>query len=224
MADNTILNPGASGDTIATNDIAGVKYQIVKLAWGAAGSANQASASSPVPVSVDTQSKVTYTAVLARLATGALTANTLKAVMSFEHAAGSAKTMRMRSLKVSGFATTAVAGTAEFQILRGTAASTGGTVVTAASALPGSAAADTVVKSLPTIVAATVLWAGNATAVPATANSSIGTATELLYDPALDGGQDFTLRAANLDTLVLNIISTAAINVTLNVTAVFTEE
>ena len=35
MADNTTLNAGTGGDTIATDDIAGVKYPIQKLAFGA---------------------------------------------------------------------------------------------------------------------------------------------------------------------------------------------
>lgn len=39
MSDNTILNAGSGGDTIASDDIAGVKYQRVKLACGADGSA-----------------------------------------------------------------------------------------------------------------------------------------------------------------------------------------
>lgn len=34
MADNTVLNAGAGGDTIATDDIVGVKYQRVKLVDG----------------------------------------------------------------------------------------------------------------------------------------------------------------------------------------------
>src|SRR3990167_7418526 len=34
MADNTVLNAGSGGDTIATDDVVGVKYQIVKLADG----------------------------------------------------------------------------------------------------------------------------------------------------------------------------------------------
>lgn len=229
MADNSTQN---GTDTIATDDVttlnggasSAVKVQRVKVTYGDDGTARDASAAFPLPVQVDTQNKVTYVAVMARVATGALTANTLKQVMSFEHAAGSTKKMVLRSLKVSGYATTAVAGTVEFQIAKGTAASTAGTAITPVPCVPGVAAADTVVKSLPTITAATVAWAGNANAVPATANSSIGTAMELLYDAALDNAQDFTLRAGNLDTLTLSIISTGAINVTLNVTAVFTEE
>lgn len=42
MADNTVINPGASGDTIATDDISGVKHQRVKLSVGADGAASDA--------------------------------------------------------------------------------------------------------------------------------------------------------------------------------------
>ena len=34
MADNTTLNPGVGGDVIATDDIAGVKYQRIKIGFG----------------------------------------------------------------------------------------------------------------------------------------------------------------------------------------------
>lgn len=37
MADNTTINPGAGGDSVATDDISGVKYQRVKLIHGADG-------------------------------------------------------------------------------------------------------------------------------------------------------------------------------------------
>ena len=40
MADNTTLNTGTGGDTIATDDIAGVKYQRVKITLGADGAAD----------------------------------------------------------------------------------------------------------------------------------------------------------------------------------------
>lgn len=42
MADNTTLNAGTGGDVIASDDIAGVKYQRVKLALGADGAAADA--------------------------------------------------------------------------------------------------------------------------------------------------------------------------------------
>ena len=50
MSDNTILNNGIGGDTIATDDIAGVKHQRVKVEFGADGSATDASPANPLPV------------------------------------------------------------------------------------------------------------------------------------------------------------------------------
>lgn len=52
MADNTVLNVGTGGDTIATDDIGGVKYQRVKPAFGADGSASDVSSSNPLPTAV----------------------------------------------------------------------------------------------------------------------------------------------------------------------------
>lgn len=50
MADNTVLSVGAGGDTIATDDIAGVKHQRVKIEYGADGSATDVSDANPLPV------------------------------------------------------------------------------------------------------------------------------------------------------------------------------
>lgn len=49
MADNTTLNAGSGGDVIATDDISGVKYQIVKQAFGALDTATLVSATNPMP-------------------------------------------------------------------------------------------------------------------------------------------------------------------------------
>src|SRR4051794_3097048 len=49
MADNTTINAGSGGDTIATDDIAGVKHQLVKVEYGAADSATQVDASHGLP-------------------------------------------------------------------------------------------------------------------------------------------------------------------------------
>jgi hypothetical protein len=51
VADNTTLNPGTGGDVIATDDVAGVKYQVVKLAVGADGAAALVANANPIPVS-----------------------------------------------------------------------------------------------------------------------------------------------------------------------------
>lgn len=50
MADNTTLNPGAGGDVIASDDIAGVKYQRIKTGFGVDGEYIDASATDPLPV------------------------------------------------------------------------------------------------------------------------------------------------------------------------------
>lgn len=51
MADGIELNAGIGGATLATDDVAGVHYQIVKLAVGAADSASLVSNAAPIPVS-----------------------------------------------------------------------------------------------------------------------------------------------------------------------------
>jgi hypothetical protein len=48
MADNTVLNPGSGGDTIAADDVGGVKYQYVKLDVGAGGASSPVVGSLPV--------------------------------------------------------------------------------------------------------------------------------------------------------------------------------
>ena len=50
MADNTVLNTGTGGDTIATDDISGVKHQRVKIQYGVDGSATDVSETNPLPI------------------------------------------------------------------------------------------------------------------------------------------------------------------------------
>ena len=50
MPDNTTLNPGVGGDSIASDDIGGVKFQRVKVAFGVDGVAADVSAIDPLPV------------------------------------------------------------------------------------------------------------------------------------------------------------------------------
>ena len=53
MADNTTLPTGVGGDVIATDDIAGVKYQIVKIGHSLADAAPvHTSATNPLPASI----------------------------------------------------------------------------------------------------------------------------------------------------------------------------
>lgn len=50
MADNITLNTGSGGDVVAADDLAGVKYQRVKIGIGADGSATDWSTANPGPV------------------------------------------------------------------------------------------------------------------------------------------------------------------------------
>jgi hypothetical protein len=50
MADNTTINAGTGGDTIASDDIGGVKHQRVKVEFGADGSASDVSTSNGLPI------------------------------------------------------------------------------------------------------------------------------------------------------------------------------
>jgi len=50
VADNTILNSGTGGDTIATDDIAGIKHQRVKIQYGVDGAATDVSDTNPLPI------------------------------------------------------------------------------------------------------------------------------------------------------------------------------
>lgn len=74
MADNTLLNLGAGGDTLATEDIGGVKHELVKLEFGAAGVATKVSAANPLPV--------TDADVLAKLSSDPATQTTLAALLA----------------------------------------------------------------------------------------------------------------------------------------------
>lgn len=52
MTDNVILNPGAGGDTVAADDIAGIKYQRIKNGFGEEGVYADVSTTTPMPVTV----------------------------------------------------------------------------------------------------------------------------------------------------------------------------
>jgi len=53
MADNVDITPG-TGKTVATDDVGGFHYQRVKVTWGADGTATDASAAAPLPVTLAT--------------------------------------------------------------------------------------------------------------------------------------------------------------------------
>lgn len=59
MADNVAITAGA-GTTIAADDIAGVQYQRTKVTWGDDGTANDASATNPLPVTAPAATRTTH--------------------------------------------------------------------------------------------------------------------------------------------------------------------
>ena len=63
MGDNVTINPGTGGAVVATDDIDGVQFQRVKVAWGVDGVANDASAANPFPTTALTDAQLRATAV-----------------------------------------------------------------------------------------------------------------------------------------------------------------
>jgi hypothetical protein len=59
VADNVAITAGA-GTNIATDDIGGVQYQRVKIAYGTDGSATDASATNPLPVTAPPAARATH--------------------------------------------------------------------------------------------------------------------------------------------------------------------
>lgn len=102
MADNTTLNPGTGGDVIATDDIGGVKHQLVKIEFGADNVATPVDATNRLPVADQhsqplTDAQLRAAAVPVSLAsqplpTGAATEATLSALNANTPAVGQ-KTM-----------------------------------------------------------------------------------------------------------------------------------
>lgn len=163
-----------------------------------------------------------YTAA-AETSTGAFSANTRKDYLSIEHAANSTKTVRVRRITVGGYQTGAVAGFIYAKVFYGTAASSAGTVQAATKTNEASAAADAVVKVLPTITAATLKISQPIGGLAATANIGVGPVT--IYDATAGADQEpLTLRAGFLEALSVALYSTGTNTLLPSVTIYFTEE
>ena len=66
--DVIVLNAGSGGDSMGVDLITAVKYEVVKVAWGTAGTLTLLDASNPLPVNLGTDNDVTVTS-------GTVTAN-----------------------------------------------------------------------------------------------------------------------------------------------------
>ena len=78
MADNIPITQGI-GTTVATDDVAGVHYQRVKVVWGADGVVNDANVTTPLPVTAS-QTTATNLRMAGGDAAGAPTAGTVLAI------------------------------------------------------------------------------------------------------------------------------------------------
>lgn len=163
MADNTTLNAGSGGDVIASDDIGGVKWQRVKVAFGADGSASDVSSAAPLPVR-STEPTAVYRAIFPSQAVGAS-----KVFLDLFNATGSGFTLQV--LSVHGFVDldTAVTGTVgiELHLTRTTAVGTGGTAATlegTSVTAPNIAKMDPALAALNANITARAAPAGGATA------------------------------------------------------------
>lgn len=77
MVDNTELNAGTGGDTIASDDIGGVKHQRVKVGWGADGAYGDTAVAAPLPVQISDGTDVALVT-----AAGALTVSNTTAIVA----------------------------------------------------------------------------------------------------------------------------------------------
>lgn len=66
MADNILLNLGAGGETVATDDIGGIQHELVKIEWGSDGIATMVDESNPLPVE-DSAAITALVSILAKI-------------------------------------------------------------------------------------------------------------------------------------------------------------
>lgn len=98
MADNTVLNAGSGGDTIATDDIAGVKYQRVKMTFGADGAASDVALGNPLPVIVANTNRTELRFYAVAAASGTTTTET---AITLTKSSGTAATSTAASFVVT---------------------------------------------------------------------------------------------------------------------------
>lgn len=107
MADNTTLAATSGGDVIATDDIAGVKYQRVKPSWGVDGAAVDTSVADPMPVRVgDGTTQITVKAA----STAAVAGDTALAVALHPTSPLPAGSSRMGMVQITGGSTSSALG------------------------------------------------------------------------------------------------------------------
>lgn len=156
-------------------------------------------------------------------ATFTLVANTRKDALSIEHSAAATKIVKIRRITVAAYNTTAVTGYVYAKIFYGTAATSAGTVATATKMNEAAAAAEAVVKTNPTITAATQKFTAGIGLLAATTGAGVGPVT--IYDATSGSDMDaLTLRAGVLETITVAVYSTGANALQPLINIYFTEE
>jgi hypothetical protein len=164
MADNTVLPTGAGGDTIASDDIGGVKFQRIKLVHGVDGvNAGDVADTNPLPVTLRSDTEA-YTVFIPASAAGAN-----KVFFDLFNATGSGKTMKVKSIRAIKDGSVAVTGvvSVKLYLTRTTAIGTGGTAAVengATLTAPAITEHDTNSPALPAQITARAAPTGGATA------------------------------------------------------------
>jgi hypothetical protein len=137
VVDNVVLNAGSGGSTVATDDVAGIHYQLVKLAFGALDTATLVTGTTGLPVgdaggSLTVDGTVTANAGTGTFSVGGLAAHDAPVSGNPHLTAGRASAAAPVDVTLDGDA-------ADLWVLRSGALAT---VVTAAGALVGGDAAN----------------------------------------------------------------------------------
>lgn len=123
MTDNVAITAGA-GTSIASDDVGGVQYQRVKVAFGADGVATDAHNDNPFPVIERGIPTYFFSSALAAGAAG-------KIYIDLFNATGSGKIAKLRGLYVISNSAAVTGVPVQWTLARTTAVGTGGTTLTA---------------------------------------------------------------------------------------------
>lgn len=134
MVDNTTINAGSGGDVIASDDIGGVKYQRIKLVYGADGvNSGDVSSSNPLPVVDNPEAGATFRGRVQTFRTPGIAGTTGQKIFALHNATGSTKVVRVNQITVDLAVTVVKAVTVLPPLIRMhrfTAVPTGGTALT----------------------------------------------------------------------------------------------
>ncbi len=145
MVDNTLQT---GSNSIATDDIGGVHYQRVKIAWGADGVAGDTTTANPLPVEIEGEIGATFKGRASTYRSVGRAGTTPRRLLSIWNPAGSGKVVYINGVffdLVQGAAMAVTVIPPIVRVYRITAAPTGGTVLT-------KSAKDTTLTSAATIV------------------------------------------------------------------------